>query len=696
MATYDQLVQALRNAASVGDDRSAQRIAQMIENRQYEEESSTTASALQGIGQGATFGLADELGAAARVGLDPLVGGLAAGFGVGDYTPTEGPDTFWNRMRDYQRQFTALGEQSVGEAYQQNLESQREALETARREDPWTTGIAEFAGGLATGGVGAGRAVAGQTLGAGARRLAGAGAGMGALAGYGYGEGDPIAALAFEDRDAVMRELKEAGIGAATGAAVGGALGGTLPYLGAGARGIAGLISRPFTREARLNNEANQLILNSLDEDIAAGYIDDIDDAMRQLQETPGMTAADLGPAMQRLTETLAQQPTPGGRNLRNFLTERNREQWKRIFPRLAQAVTDDGTDSFAVARRRLVAQMEENADRLYGAAYARPIRVTNRMQEIMGNPEFKQALDTANRLRAFQGKDPLPDAPRAGTMMATRELDNILQGMDDVVTATFKDAPAIARQITKPLRNEFREIMYEQNPALGRARQQWAGDTLNNEAMDKGLRILRDDADFTAEVIRDMSQSELNFFKIGALRAIARRLGSKSDTSDLTKGLFDNPRTREALRIAFGGKQKFDEFMTFIEQEQKMFNTFKEAVGNSKTAQRIIDQTTDTTGRLAGIFGFASTGSLLVAGAARRLANVVMPGRRAAERATQLANRQADVLMQEGQSGLQQALTQRQLGGLLDTGVPMSVGRGTGGLLATGIPQPGGPEYGR
>ena len=59
MATYDQLVKALQKADAKGDAAGIDYIMGRIKNRDYEEQSNTAMSAMQGFGQGATFGLAD-------------------------------------------------------------------------------------------------------------------------------------------------------------------------------------------------------------------------------------------------------------------------------------------------------------------------------------------------------------------------------------------------------------------------------------------------------------------------------------------------------------------------------------------------------------------------------------------------------------------------------------------------------------
>jgi hypothetical protein len=199
-------------------------------------------------------------------------------------------------------------------------------------------------------------------------------------------------------------------------------------------------------------------------------------------------------------------------------------------------------------------------------------------------------------------------------------------------------------------------------------------------------------------EQIRNMSASELQFFKLGALRAITRKLGNKTDTSDLTKGLFDKPNMRATLELAFGGKQKFQEFMDFIAQEQKMFQTFKQAVGNSSSARRLAQQGVSTGGKLAALIGYGtamstgvkmppSIGSYLT----RKAYESVVPTGIQNQAGRNLSQNQADMLMS---SNLEKLMRPNTVGGLLDTGIPTTGAVATTGLIGTGAPQQG-TQYG-
>jgi hypothetical protein len=698
MPTSAQLKKSLVQAHQTGDMQGAEMFKNMLDTGQFDDDASSMAGSLaQGIAQGATLGFHDEAAAALRAGtgefFDKYLGSTLYGLGVG----TEGGEgSFLERFKQYKDM--AEDPRGFGEKYQTALESQRSALETARQEDPWTTGIAEVVGGLGTGGVGAAKAVAGQGLRKGAARLAGVGAGLGGAAGYGMGEGDPLAAVAFGGTpEDVSRETTEALTATGIGAGLGAGLGAATPFLGAAARGVARnipFVTRPFTKQAKINEDGRRLVMDRLQEDIASGDIT-LDAAKRELADTPGMMVADLGPGLRDLTDQLAQTPTPTGRDIRATLTDRNKAQWKRVFPKLAQAI--GGQDNFGHARKQLIKDMRERADRLYGAAEAVPIRFTPEMRTMVTRPAFRPAIKTANQLRQLDDKSPLPGFPRPGTMMSTVELDQVLQGMDDVVNKAWKDQPALAKRLG-PMRNEFREMLYTANPALRTARKAWAGDKANDDAMDLGLRLFSDDADITAARMADMTDAEKQFVKIGHLRAIGRKLGDKSFTADITKGIFDKPRKLEAVRAAFGGRKQYDDFMNYIEQEQKMFNTFKEATANSKTA-KYLAAGENPGGRLAQIIGY--TGALGAGGgelarasgfAAQKLYGALSPKVAQQARKAAVTARQGGLLMGKDLEAITQPQT---MGGLLATGAPVTPSAMMGGLLSTGLPQPGGPEYG-
>lgn len=178
----------------------------------------TTAGLIGKIGQGATFGLADEL-QAGLFAAPRALGNLIAG----------------------------KEDASIGSAYNQLLESQRANLAAAQEQYPVASGVAELAGGLGTlGGIGAGTKLGRAVYSAGAKGLApaaatklgkaanlaskvgiGAGTGAATVGAYGFGTGE----------GGLGERLNEAQSSAVLGATVGGGL--PLATSGVGAVGLA-------------------------------------------------------------------------------------------------------------------------------------------------------------------------------------------------------------------------------------------------------------------------------------------------------------------------------------------------------------------------------------------------------------------------------------------------------------------------
>jgi hypothetical protein len=173
---------------------------------------SRSEAALLGAGQGLSFGFSDEGAAAMRAALGEFanqrLGAFMAGLGIG--MPGMEDATFDERRDEYLARYS--DERSFGERYQDFLDQQRRQLAEAKEDRPGTMFAGELAGGLATGGAGAAKAVGNQALRTAATRGAAVGAGAGALAGAGHSEGS------------VGDRLSDAALGALIGGGMGAAL----------------------------------------------------------------------------------------------------------------------------------------------------------------------------------------------------------------------------------------------------------------------------------------------------------------------------------------------------------------------------------------------------------------------------------------------------------------------------------------
>ena len=710
MATFAQLDRAMREAMARGQTELAKEIAKRIRERDYEEESSFGMSAAQGIASGATMGFSDEIGAGVRAALgefaDKNLGSLLYASGVGVDVAGDDERSFGQRFSDYRQ--GAENEQDFMQRYETALGSQRDALETARREDPWTTGIAEFVGGLSTGGVGAARATAGRGALAGLRNMAGVGAGFGGVAGYGYSEGDPLAAALADvlESDAnigdVRDELSKAVMGTTVGAGLGAGFGFALPVMGMAVRGAARFLARPFTRNARLKEAGRRQIADAIEDDVLSGNLD-IKQAIRELSEHADMTLADLSPRLRAMAEDLAQTPTAGGRTIRQALRRRAEGemrdgevvggQYDRIMPKISQLLgAGGGRSNFQRQVYRLAGSIRRKAGRMFDKAYAEQIEMTPDLHRILtqtalGRKSVSWARDAMQDLygKKFQ-------IPGIGQPVSTRAMHQVMRQMQNRVDSMFRGATKGDPSTARAVRDMFTDLVERQNPALAEARRFWGSSRAVEEAAELGRGLLAGGGkklDNVTQQLRNMSEAGRTYFRLGVLREIEDRLGRNRDVADLTRDLLQKRNVREALRLAFGSEGKFREIMKLLQQERIYQETFEQAIGNSATARRLAQAGTDFGEKLSSLAGYGvtlglgtglppSTGGYLSGAAYRALG---LP-RRARQMYETVAGHQANALMGQDLTGIMRPHT---MAGLLGTGVPTSVAAGTGGLLASG-----------
>lgn len=742
MPTKAQLQDEIRAAQAVGDEARVRELSIRVLRGDYDQEPTATAepeaaeteqpeqindvlSTLRGGAQGAGFGFADEVGA----GLSTLlVDPVAAAF----------TDEDMGGIRGYLDSF--------GERYSRNLQEQRGFDKQAREEDPYLYTGGEFAGGFAVPGGATAKAVQGMGKLRGGMRAAGMGAGMGTAAGYGYSEADPLATAAGslfseEENPAVFNEFMQAATDAGIGASVGGTMGVVLPAAGAGVRSVARRVSTMFrkNKEKVLTEKVRRDIAEAIEEDIRAGNYNSWKDVEAEINAIPGMTVADIGPATRAIADKLANINVEGGNKLLTFLRGRNREQFARFDDKLKSLI---GDDNFARASKAAAERTRTQAADAYGQAYGQMVQVTDDMEKIIHSHWGKRALGDINDLRAQEKlplygrhqktsqkagdiittRDPatgmpvisraaedvteMVNLPKAGDMIDVRDLDTIVRGWDGLVSGAYKDVKPQASDM-KRYRDLLREMIYDASPAYRDARSVFRSLRQDEEALEMGTKLFRTDQDVWMDVLDGMSESEKTMFRIGALRAIKNRLKKKPDDADIAKGVMNNPYNREAIRLAFPDQRAWDDFVRFVSDESRMFDTFSQVAGNSKTAKRLMEiaGANDPGSQLAALSGYAlglSAGGGIppsISGflAKRAYQGMADPAGRVARMVQNTSNRQADMLMQgaNGPANLSQIMEPQMMQRLLSTDIPLLPVRAAGGATQ-GILGPAADERNR
>ena len=127
-------------------------------------------------------------------------------------------------------------------------------------------------------------------------------------------------------------------------------------------------------------------------------------------------------------------------------------------------------------------------------------------------------------------------------------------------------------------LRQTFKERLFDENPAYKEANARFAGDAALRDAIDVGKKIFSGTADDLKPIVKNMSESEREAFRIGVAQAIRDRVSNQRDLANSAQDLFGKDRFRGLLREAFPDAKSFADF------EKRMTARINQEVTRSRT----------------------------------------------------------------------------------------------------------------
>ena len=455
----------------------------------------------------------------------------------------------------------AAGNAAIGQGdYRRNLEQ-----EQARDESisPYVSIPGQIAGGLATGGLGAMRAMGSKAI-QNAPRLAraagyaGVGATEGGIAGAGFAKPGDRAE------------------GATTGAALGGALGLAVPAVGAafreGVRAYQNLRGSARDVAKRKLTESLQRDGMNLDEAVAR---------VNQMGERGSF--ADLGVNVGGLAESIATKPGAGLKTAEEALEARHGGQVDRIA---------DAFESATPAQRSLV--LTDMSPRFRETLKTR-VPITDQFRELAERPSIQTAWTNAQKLAREQGEDlpPLQNIisdPRF-LEVETTVLNWLKKGLDDVIepkrdAVTGMVSSEYGKNILdamKKSRFDFRSMVRDLNPSYGKMLDEFGSVFKLDEAADIGRRALNMKERDISKTVARLSDEQKGAFQRALVDDIKSRYAGVSEAGgDISARLV---RMSPKLRAAFGDKA--EGIMNTLKQEHDFVKTRGRVLGNSRTAYR-------------------------------------------------------------------------------------------------------------
>ena len=127
-------------------------------------------------------------------------------------------------------------------------------------------------------------------------------------------------------------------------------------------------------------------------------------------------------------------------------------------------------------------------------------------------------------------------------------------------------------------MRQGFKQRLFDENPDYAVANARFAGDAALRDAIDVGKKIFSGTADDLKPLVKNMSESEREAFRIGVAQAIRDRVSNQRDLANSAQDLFGKDRFRGLLREAFPDAKSFSDF------EKRMTARMNQEVTRSRT----------------------------------------------------------------------------------------------------------------
>jgi hypothetical protein len=543
MATYDEVMRALRNADATGDTAAAKRLAQIADQIRQQGARPTEASgrgAFEAAAQGAFFGLSDEMRGGIR-GLKYALTGKEGGYQKG---------------------------------YQSGRDEARAELQAYYDAHPYAATGLTVAGAVPT-------TVA--TLGAAAPSVPAA-IGLGALEGGAAGFGSAEGGL--------QNRINAGATGALLGAGTAGTVSAAAPVTTTGLR----VAKAPFIgKQGRAKNRAAAKVNQALKrDDKTYGQIAKDYDANMARNPKPEILADYGGENTKDLLAASHAVPGRGKNQIEQFLVERqmgklsdptvSTGQAARVSADAERALAGGPTKSAQQTADELIEQRKAAATPLYEKAFAEsgPVDVTPILEHLterldVAKGPIRSVIERARRLLIDSGGDP---------ETRLRALHEAKLALDEMMDRSTQNS------VGNTARRELREVqtwllMSMDAGSKGSyriAREAFAGPSRARDAVQMGRDIFKEEAEITARSIKALSPEEKEFFTVGVIQAVRDQAKGTANTGDVVTRLMKSPKLRERIGAAVPKPQDFSNFVFDLEREAAMSRTLAKTRGSRTT----------------------------------------------------------------------------------------------------------------
>ena len=466
-----------------------------------------------------------------------------------------------------QAPFIATQNESFADAYKRGRDVYRAGVESFEQEQPIGSAVFQGVASLPLGMVSLGKQIAPQV--GPVMRSVGSGGLFGAVSGAG-------GAQTMQD---VPEEALKSGV---TSAVLGGGTEATMKAVRPVAsivktqagraipEGIRGLVGGSSTDVAR-RRVAQAMLRDGASPDQVAARMSKLgDDAI--LAEAAGYNTRDL-------LDTMATLPGRTKNYTEDLIRQRQSQRGGRIATSAQQQLSPTGA-RLADSVESLITKRDVDATPLYER-----LKTVN----IQLDDDLKNILDASQKLGAFARAEKISTGLREpfslkdfkkATDVSMNDLDKVKRGLDDLISSKSAtndrgEINEFGRSVVK-LKQDFLKRLDDAtiDPDTGAslyksARNAYAGPSALISAAELGRTVLNKPAATIRTMVKDMSDSELESFRVGAYEGLRDLAGTQSGQTRLLN-MWKEPATQERLKEIFPSERAYREFASSVAAEAR------------------------------------------------------------------------------------------------------------------------------
>lgn len=403
-------------------------------------------------------------------------------------------------------------------------------------------------------------------------------AGNAALTGLGFGS---IAGAGESTADSALGVAQDAAQGGLFGASISGAAVPAMAAVTPVVKAVAGAFSSGSAGRYAKEKVAEALARDSINPDSALTQA-----AARFSKLGPEARVMDVGGQNTRqLLDTTATLPGATKQSVETAIRERQATRAGRLIGSAEDALNPSGL-RLSETIDSLIAVRDSAAQPLYQKLYKRMVQVDDELRGLINAADELGAGAAAKKV-AIARQSPYSltaDTPTA----SMRELDYLKQGLDDIIQANT-DARGKMNKVgaaVVELKQSLTAALDKRTKgAYKTARDAFAGPSALMDAAEAGRRAMTMDDQQIGAMMRKMSDSEREAYRIGAFEALRAKLGRRAGQTEIMN-LWREPAAQEKLKALFGSERSYREFASSVAAEARLSRM--ESVGRgSQTAAR-------------------------------------------------------------------------------------------------------------